>query len=746
MANRLAAVIALIPVFWTLTQGADVTESEVSSLAGVSVKLTCAIGQGCPDVHSMRWYKNEERVFVLSPRANISRAENSLVSRAVLDFKKGASDAYLVIDKVELRDEGLYKCDITYIAITDRCNAVNYINFTTLVKPENITVYDGDVIIPEGKYDRVFTEDDDVTLTCIGGRGKPVPSVQWWKDGVLYNANTAIEERDESGVGTGTNRLKFQVTRADLNVKYECRVYHPALDNYISSSTQLEVNVRPNRLVLSGVEHHVVQGTTVLLKCEVFGARPPANVKWFNATMLLAPEQNSTRLNEGDGTYNTSSTLVFTATRYENEATITCEATNEVAASRREVPLREMIKLEVLYPPLVWVVPDNITVNESTDVLMFCSYESNPSSILDVKWFKDDVEIEKDPDSSAVMTDHTLLIKNSTRDDMGAYSCSLTNEVGTSMSNSTTRVSVHYKPEVNVTMDPQSPIVEEVVTNVTLSCNVMAGNPPDLVKVRWFFNGGLIEELPNCTNETLCVDDPSKLLLMNIDRQMHGNYTCMGKNEAGWGVMAEPSELVIYYPPSQVSLTYHPQRVVKRGSVTLVCAVKEIGRPSNTTFRWTRGSHTVMDVTTANWTIDPVTLETESNFTCTALNLGVKVNQLPFIFVSMHLRRLLNAPHVLRCGHDFAEHQHQLSRRVQPYLLDKMVEGKREHLRLAQRESEVLGRKPHDSSGHAYERFPIDTFDVELEYDSLAQRLLGPNAGQRQLYLFFHWQLSRWRS
>ncbi|CAB0012723.1 unnamed protein product [Nesidiocoris tenuis] len=37
---------------------------------------------------------------------------------------------------------------------------------------------------------------------------------------------------------------------------------------------------------------------------------------------------------------------------------------------------------------------------------------------------------------------------------------------------------------------------------------------------------------------------------------------------------------------------------------------------------WTRGQHTVMDVTTANWTIDPVTLETESNFTCTAVNLG----------------------------------------------------------------------------------------------------------------------------
>ncbi|BES88917.1 IG_like [Nesidiocoris tenuis] len=99
---------------------------------------------------------------------------------------------------------------------------------------------------------------------------------------------------------------------------------------------------------MSGVEHHVVQGTTVLLKCEVFGARPPAQVKWFNATIELVAEHNSTKFNEGDGTYNTSSTLVFSATRFENDASITCEASNEIMTSRQEVPLRETLKLEVL--------------------------------------------------------------------------------------------------------------------------------------------------------------------------------------------------------------------------------------------------------------------------------------------------------------------------------------------------------------------------------------------------------------
>jgi len=35
---------------------------------------------------------------------------------------------------------------------------------------------------------------------------------------------------------------------------------------------------------LSGVEHHVVQGTNVHLQCIVIGARPAANVTWFNGS------------------------------------------------------------------------------------------------------------------------------------------------------------------------------------------------------------------------------------------------------------------------------------------------------------------------------------------------------------------------------------------------------------------------------------------------------------------------------
>ena len=49
----------------------------------------------------------------------------------------------------------------------------------------------------------------------------------------------------------------------------------------------LSVSVRPLKMVLTGVEHHVVEGTKVLLQCIVYGARPAAKVTWYNGTEVM---------------------------------------------------------------------------------------------------------------------------------------------------------------------------------------------------------------------------------------------------------------------------------------------------------------------------------------------------------------------------------------------------------------------------------------------------------------------------
>lgn len=95
-------------------------------------------------------------------------------------------------------------------------------------------------------------------------------------------------------------------------------------------------------------------------------------------------------------------------------------------------------------PPVVSVKPENITVNETQDFLIFCDYEANPASLESVKWYRNSQEIKLNsvryeggnPEQTA------LLIKNSTRHDIGAYTCELSNSIGFDVSDNEVYVDV----------------------------------------------------------------------------------------------------------------------------------------------------------------------------------------------------------------------------------------------------------------------------------------------------------------
>ncbi|XP_021920979.1 uncharacterized protein LOC110830403 [Zootermopsis nevadensis] len=438
--------------------------------------------------------------------------------------------------------------------------------------------------------------------------------------------------------GTARNKVQLKLGRGDLGAKYECRTMNDALEEPMLAWVDVDVHVRPLSLDLSGVVHHVVQGTKVTLECAVLGARPAANVTWYNGSepisegalrtdvALQTPE--TTVVEAEDGTYETRSLLIFTATRFENGEVLTCKGANSVMLQKDEKPLKHTLTLEVLYPPIVSVTPENVTVNESTDIFLFCSYEANPNTLESVSWLRDGEKLTLTPDhyEGGTIDQPTLVIKNSTRHDQGAYTCELRNKVGSQESNSAVYVAVYFKPIVQLTMEPPTPVSELDRLNITLMCKVESGNPDILQAVRWYLDGELLKELPDCggnvTDYMFCDIDPSKLLLEDVGRSFHGNYSCEGMNEAGWGPLSPDEELTVYYPPGAASLKYEPTGVIKKSSVTLRCSVDDAGRPETTTYRWLRGTHLIQDVTTANWTIDPVTLETESNFTCLAYNKG----------------------------------------------------------------------------------------------------------------------------
>lgn len=54
------------------------------------------------------------------------------------------------------------------------------------------------------------------------------------------------------------------------------------------------------------------------------------------------------------------------------------------------------------------------------------------------------------------------------------------------------------KPQVRLTMSSPSPIMEKDHKNVTLTCEVVSGNPPILDEVIWYLDGEVLKYLPDC--------------------------------------------------------------------------------------------------------------------------------------------------------------------------------------------------------------------------------------------------------
>ena len=135
-------------------------------------------------------------------------------------------------------------------------------------------------------------------------------------------------------------------------------------------------------------------------------------------------------------------------------------------------------------------------------------------------------------------------------------------------------------------MEPDAPINEAARLNVSLSCEVAAGNPNYLKAVRWYLDGDLLKELPDCSRnssaEEFCDIDPSKLLLESVGRSFHGNYSCEGRNEAGWGPISSNTPVVVYcmylshsflvsrLPPRPVTFNGAQRGVVPRRNAALI--------------------------------------------------------------------------------------------------------------------------------------------------------------------------------
>ncbi|XP_055619524.1 hemicentin-1 isoform X2 [Toxorhynchites rutilus septentrionalis] len=614
-------------------------DETVSVLRSEKVELTCLIDIAtCGELHSLKWFKGTDRIAVVSGDGEVAKVEGSYNDRLYLDHE--AQRSRLIFKNVEISDEDTYLCETTFLEPSELCeNSGAYsIALNVYAIPSVIALQDGNRnSIKNGSHIGPMREGQDLQVVCEVYGARPAPVISWHRSGGVVRDTQTSENHD--GLFTVKSTLSLTLSRQELGATYNCRVEMKELLLVVDNNFHIDLQVRPTKINLSGVKHHTVQGTKVLLQCQVSGARPAANMTWYNSSKLISDETNeitstSTKTYlQNDGTFETISQMIFTATRFENGASMRCEADNIVMREDGDRPLHDTLTLEVMYPPVVSVKPDNITVNETHDFLVFCDYEANPASLESVKWFRNGQEIKLNnvrheggtPEQTA------LLIRNSSRTDNGAYTCELSNSIGSDVSDNEIYVDVLYKPIVVLNMEPDTPVIENDQANITLLCNIIDGNPLILTKVRWFLDGEFLKELPECDDdsqgdENLCEVDPTKMLLQNVGREFIGNYSCEGFNVAGWGDNSEENPLDIYYEPGNASMTHYPYIAIKRRSVTFNCSIEDRGNPVATRYRWLRGGKPVMDVVTPSWTVDPVGLDSRTTFSCFAYNEGGEGN------------------------------------------------------------------------------------------------------------------------
>ncbi|XP_031616824.1 hemicentin-1 isoform X2 [Contarinia nasturtii] len=626
--------VAVILTLIGLLHGVHCEIDETLSIArGSTVPLECPIDiQSCGSLHSLKWFRGNDRVALVPGDGGTPNVDGPYRGRITID--PDGSHTKLYIKSVQVHDEDTYKCVVTYSDPLDSCESkgLYIIKLNVLVEPSTMQMQDetGQILQNETVVGPLI-ENERFVSYCEARMGRPRPNVGWYLHGKrLPESISTSEGPDANGLFTEKAMLSMILTRKEMAATFECRIESEALQTIKRYQLKVDLQVRPRKVEVSGVRTHTVQGSTVSLLCKVFGARPAANVTWYNNTTPLRLDGPHT-INEkseeiSDTTFTTYSQLSFTATRYENGVNFRCEADNIVMQNELEKPLSNFLYLTVMYPPVVTVSPSNLLVTENGDIYLDCRYDSNPSSLKRVTWKRNGVPLVVDGHrmGGGNVESIGLKIQQVLRTDLGNYTCELQNEYGIGVSDNSISLDVHYPPVVELLMEPDTPIIEHDAVNVTLICRIISGNPATLSRVTWYLDGGILKELPECnggSDDALCGVDPDILLLENVGRHFLGNYSCEGQNTAGGGNRSVDRELIVYYEPGKATLLHYPLVTSKKKSVTLFCSVEDGGNPNATQYKWLR-SGSVLQYDTAMITLENLGLESRTNFTCYAYNKG----------------------------------------------------------------------------------------------------------------------------
>ncbi|XP_057580791.1 hemicentin-2 [Hippopotamus amphibius kiboko] len=461
------------------------------------VTLECA-GTGVP-TPSLRWWKDG---VALAP-----------------------SGGNLQIEKVDLRDEGIYTCAATNLAGESRRDVA----LKVLVPPN----------IEPGPVNKAVLENASVTLECLAS-GVPPPDISWFKGRQPVSARKGVTVSADGRV------LLIERARFSDAGSYRC------VASNVAGSTELQyglrVNVPPRITLPPSLPGPVMLHSPVRLTCNATGIPSPL-LMW-----LKDGNPVSTAGTSGLQVFPGGQVLTLTSARASDSGSYSCVAVSAVGEDRQDVILH------VHMPPSILGEELNVSVVANESVALECRSHAVPPPVL--SWRKDGRPLEPRPGVRLSADKALLEVDRAKVGDAGRYTCEALNQAG--------RSEKHYN--LNVWVPPVFPSPEPRTLTVTeghparLSCECRGIPFP---KISWRKDG---LPLPTEGAGLGQVSTVGRLLYLGqANPAQEGTYTCECSNVAGNS--SQDQQLEVHVPP-QIMGPREPHTqvsVVQDEEATLEC-------------------------------------------------------------------------------------------------------------------------------------------------------------------------------
>ncbi|XP_057369209.1 synaptogenesis protein syg-2-like [Daphnia carinata] len=567
---------------------------KVSVLSGRTAELPCDITPPPLDsLYLVLWYKNDSDFPIYKYDARRSResyrqqqtqhdsqmlllqqqqeqGQYTPTSTATrVHFQFDSHPALLLLSNVVDQDEGVYRCRVDFGRSPTR-NVL--VQLTVVVPPGKIRIIEDNRQVSSviGPYD----EGAQLSLNCIVTGGRPRPEVSWWLDNKLVD-HTFISPSEN----VVQNVLVIpQLQRHHLHAILRCQASnyfgahnktstpHLGLNSYghhnrqqqntIVSSVQLDLNLKPLWVTISGTEKPLSAGKCYTIECSTGGSRPSASIHWYLHSIQQQPTRERITM---DGR-NTTSTLKLTPTAKDHDAELICSAVNPVMISTAShnssdghnlsdrtlsSSIETRRKLVVHFAPTAELElgrnlkPDSIV--EGNDVYFECRIRSNPPPHR-IIWTHEGQNVRENVTAGVLVVEQSLVIRRVSRFHSGRYSCTAINTEGTGLSN-TVQLRVMFQPVCR----PGQKIMYGVAKQETAVVRCQTDAIPLARSHRWAFNASVSSEMTELTvNRTQILHQSGSSHLEEgteaqdsvfsytpqSDRD-YGNLLCWARNDIG---------------------------------------------------------------------------------------------------------------------------------------------------------------------------------------------------------------------